>query len=456
MNLVRIAYKSIRQRGVASSLTAVSVALGVTLMVAVLVINGIIDRMFNQSASAYDLIVGPKGSALQLVLNTVYRVSQPIENLPYKYYLELAEDPRIETAIPFAIGDVTEEGSFPIVGTTSTFFATEYLPGQNLRVRGHFPRKPFDSVIGATVAATNGWKEGDTFKLVHGGAESDHVHDEEFTIVGVLAPTGTPNDKTVFVNLNGFYLVQGHEKPLDEAIRRWREFNGQPPLTDEQLQAEIARTEPHHREAAHGHRHTASGDHNDHAHEVPDEQKEVTAILLRMKGNKFGSFFTLQLQAELKEGFKAQAANPVVQIRWLMQNVVGNVRTMLIVLTTLIIAVSGVGIFVSIYNSMADRRKEIAIMRALGARRTTVFAVILTESTLLCLAGGILGLLLGHGLVFLAAPLVQARSGVLIDPFAFEPLELVLLVVLLGFASLVGFVPGLTAYRTDVAKTLSD
>ena len=250
--------------------------------------------------------------------------------------------------------------------------------------------------------------------------------------------------------------MQGHEKPLDEAIRRWREFNGQPPLTDEQMQAEIARIDPHHGEDAHGHNHTGHDHHHDHAHEVPDEQKEVTAILLRMKGNKFGSFFTLQLQAELKEGFKAQAANPVVQIRWLMQNVVGNVRTMLIVLTTLIIAVSGVGIFVSIYNSMADRRKEIAIMRALGARRTTVFAVILTESTLLCLAGGILGLLLGHGLVFLAPPLVQARSGVLIDPFAFEPLELVLLVVLLGFASLVGFVPGLTAYRTDVAKTLSD
>jgi len=455
MNIVTIAYKSIRQRSLASVLTSLSVALGVTLMVAVLVINGTIERMFNQSASGYDLIVGPKGSALQLVLNTIYRVSQPIENLPYLYYQELQEDSRIEAVIPFALGDVTEEGAFPIVGTIPLYFKVEYVPGKNFRTKGHFLRSPFDAVIGSAVARQNGWKLGDQFVMVHGGAESDHVHDEKFTVVGILAPTGTPNDKTVFIHLSGFYMVAGHDKPLDEAIKRWRDFNGEDPLTEEELQAEIERVE---KESGHaeddGHNHAGHEGH-DH-HETPDIQKEVTAVLVRMKGNKYGSFLTIQFQAELKEGFKAQAVNPVRQIRWLMDNIVGNVKTVLYILTSLIIVVSAVGIFVSIYNSMSDRRKEIAIMRALGARRSTVFSIILSESILLCLSGGIMGLLMGHGLVFVAAPIVEARSGLLIDPFSFELLELAIVGILVVLASLVGFIPSITAYRTDVAKTLSD
>ena len=105
---------------------------------------------------------------------------------------------------------------------------------------------------------------------------------------------------------------------------------------------------------------------------------------------------------------------------------------------------------------MAISRLRSAIMRALGARRQTVFSIILTESILLCVGGGLLGMLLGHGLVFLAAPIVEAKSGLIINPFAFEPMELVLIPALIVLASLVGFIPGMTAYRTDVAKALAE
>jgi putative ABC transport system permease protein len=146
--------------------------------------------------------------------------------------------------------------------------------------------------------------------------------------------------------------------------------------------------------------------------------------------------------------------NPVLVMRNLMENLVGNVRLALMVLTALIILVSGIGIFVSIYNSMSDRKREIAIMRALGASRRTVFSVILFESILLCVVGGVVGLILGHGLVFVASPIVAARSGLIIDPYHFESIELLLFPILIAMASLVGFLPGLTAYRTDVAKAL--
>ena len=449
MNLVMIASKSIRQRLLTSSLTAISVALGVMLMVAVLVIHGVLERVFSQRSIGYDLIVGPKGSDLQLVLNTVYRVWQPIENLPYLYYLQLKNHRWVEHAVPFALGDVTQQGSFPIVGTTEKYFELDYTPGKQFLLKGHGFRKSFDAIIGSRVARENNWDLGSKLKLVHGGMD-DHVHDEQFTVTGILAATGTPNDKTVFIHLNGFYAIAGHDKPPAEALVQLKMFFPDDPRIQKMQLSDIQSEDPG------GH------DHDDHQHHaIPDELKEVTAVLLILKlapdaqpgdpPQTAGRFIS-----ELKKGIQAQAVNPIVPMKRLMDLFVGNVRIVLVFLTGLIIAVSGVGIFVSIYNSMADRKREIAIMRALGASRQTVFSIILAESILLCFTGGVFGLILGHGLVFVAAPIVESKSGILINPFAFETMELVLLPLLIVLASLVGFVPGMTAFRTDVAKSLSD
>ena len=448
MNLATIAWKSIRQRGLASSLTALSVALGVMLMVAVLVIFGILQNTFNQRSINYDLIVGAKGDPLQLVLSTVYHISPPIENLPYRYYLDWKNDKRIESAIPLAMGDVTEQGSFPIVGTIPEFFEIDYAPDRPFLIKGTKFHKPFDAYIGSRVAIENGWGLGAKLKLVHGGADSGHVHNEEFTVVGLLAPTGTPHDKTVYVNLEGFYQIEGHDKPLGEGIKREREFYGEPPLSPEELAAEIKKIEAKfgtHDHAGHDH-----AGHN-HIHELPMVQKQVTAILLRCKGLTVGPL----IAGELKKGYQAQAVNPIFPMQKLLDQFLRPAMELLVVLTVLIIVVSGIGIFVSIYNSMAARRREIAIMRALGAQRGTVFSIILAESIILCVGGGLLGLALGHGLVFIAAPIVERQTGLIVNPLAFEMKELVLLPALLLLATLVGILPGLTAYRTDVAESLS-
>lgn len=436
MDLISIATKSIRKRLLSSSLTALSVALGVMLMVAVLVINGVVSDLFSQPSFGYHLVVGPKGSDLSLALSAIYRLDRPGEPLPYLFYKELLQHPAVEKAVPIAIGDVTEQGAFPIVGTIPEFFDLDYSYGKRFQVRGEFLRTPFDAVIGARVASTNGWNLGTEFKLVHGGAESDHVHDEKFRVVGVLAPTGTPNDRSVFVSLAGFWGISGHEKPLKEAVDRLEKFRYPVPAA---LRAKAEKPK------AKGHDHA-----HDHS-ELLDEQKEVTAIFVRTKG----SAAAIGLSGEINEDVRAMAVNPIFPMKRLMSMVVDNIRLMLLVLTSLIIAVSAVSIFVSIYNSMADRRREIGIMRALGARRETVFSIILVESALLCLGGGVIGLLLGHGLVAIASPIIEAKSGLLVNPLAFEPLELVLFPVLLVVGSLIGFLPGMAAYRTDVADALS-
>lgn len=448
MNLFQIAMKSIRQRSLASLLTALSVALGVMLMVSVLVTSGIIERLFKQNSIGYHLIVGPKGSDMQLVLSTIYRVSPPIENVPYYFYEELKNDKRVEDAVPLAFGDVSKEGNFPIVGTINRYFEIPYAPDRSFTVQkgGQRMGSPRDSVIGSHVARTNGWEVGSTFTMVHGGAEG-HVHDEKFTVVAVLNPTGTANDKSVFVNLNGFLAIDGHDKPLVETEQQLMEFyegEDDTPMRN-RIKAELAVIKAE--RAAE----EASGKHVHH-HETPDVLKEVTAVLLVMRKD----IYAMNMSAEMKKGKKAMAINPIRPMSKIKDTLMGPVRTVFLGLTALIIAVSGVSIFVSIYNSMSDRKREIGVMRALGAQRTSVFGIILAESVLLCLIGGVLGLILGHGLVYVAAPYIQSQTGLLIDPFAFEPAELILFPVLLVLASLVGFIPAMTAYRTDVADALAN
>lgn len=436
-----IGWKSIRQRKLASSLTALSVALGVALMVTVLVINAIVTRMFSQTATGYHLVIGAKGSPMQLVLNTIYFMDRPIENLPYKDYLYFKRQKWVKHAIPFNLGDTTEDGRYRIVGTIPEYFEVDYIPGRKLEfAQGRPIEAGFDAVIGARVARSYDWKVNDEFPIAHGGNLAD-IHDERFKVVGVLAPTGTPIDRAVFIHFDGFYMIAGHEKPVEEA----------------KIQAEAREGKGDNRElvmpvAKPGEGLPKAPAPSEKKQAIGDEQKEVTAILVQTQTDSLAFL----MQGRINKQPFAQAANPIEQISKLLRDVVGNVKTMLVVMTVLIIIVSGVGIFVSIYNSMADRKREIAIMRALGARRSTVFSIIIAESLLLCAGGGLLGLLLGHGLVFVAGPIVEARSDILIDPWAFEVQELMILPALILLAVVVGVVPGLTAYRADVARGLSD
>ena len=337
-------------------------------------------------------------------------------------------------AIPVAMGDTTEKGGFPIVGTIPEFFDMDYAPNKPFLVKGHGFQRDFDAYIGDRVARDNGWGIGTKLKLVHGGAEVGHVHHEEFEVVGLLAPTGTPHDKTVYVNLKGFYQIQGHDKPLKEAIERERKFFGEPALAPEELKNEVVRIRT-----------------KGQADGIPDIQKEVTAILLQCKSPIAANL----MSGELKKGNQAQAVNPIVPMQKLLKEFLGPVESVLLAMTSLIILVSGISIFVSIYNSMSARRREIAIMRALGAQRGTVLSIILAESIILCVGGGLLGLVLGHGLVFAAAPVVAAWTGLIVDPIAFSPYESILFPVLFALGALIGFLPGMTAYRTDVAESLN-
>lgn len=537
MSLLGIAYRSIQQRGVASLLTVLSMALGVMLVVAVLSIHGVVSQSFHNNASlGYNMIVGPKGGKEQLVLNTVYYLSQPVENIPYTYYLEFLKQeerdrllaqsyagegtaallesadlltagggeawstmaqrqvkdrakldivpdlnhsgfPPVEfnrhgkygqmtqLAIPLCLGDFY--GRFRVVGTTPALFDDlvydlennrkfEFSEGRNFQWRSA-EHGFFEAVVGATVAREMNVHVGDEISPRHGDPEG-HTHARKFTVVGILRPSGTPNDRAVFVNMEGFYLMEDHAKPTEKtkagegeqpAPRSREEYEAQQ-KAERQKQLEVERA--------------ADPD------PLPVEQREVTAILL-----KVDPMFAPGIENGINEGSQAQAVLPVAVIYGLFEFIVNPIQWTLLLLTAMICVVASISILVSIYNSMSERRGEIAVMRALGAGRGTVMSIILLEATLLALGGGALGWLLGHTGSLVASPWIEAMTGVQIGFYSFEPafrvlswlgfsgaaaerlrlpVESVLIPALVLLAIVVGIWPAISAYRTDVAKSL--
>jgi putative ABC transport system permease protein len=433
MSLWKIAFRNIQHRMLASGLTAFSMALGVGLVVTVLVIHGVIDKSFKRSAQGYDLIVGAKGSPLELVLNTVYHLREPIGTISYDHYLELEEgrfSPEVELAIPVCMGGNYQ--GFRVVGTTPDMFdKLEYRGGEKYRFAqgrnfgfGSF----FEGVIGATVAKKTGLKVGDSFRPVHGfDAQQGEEHDP-FTVAGILEPTGTPNDRALFINIEGFFLIHDHEQ-TEKA-----------PLHDDKLEGKVEddREQPE------------SGGRDAHQHE---DDRRVTAVLVCTNPERI--IGSQALPKLINQEPDVQAVAPTREITRLFEGIVGNVQLVLLVLAVLVVVVAGVGMMVSIYNSMNDRRHDIAVMRALGARRRTVMVIILLESILLSLGGGLLGLAMGHGLVGLLGPSIAENTGVFVHMWQFQLNEMILIPGLIVLASVVGYMPAVVAYRTDVARSLA-
>ncbi len=441
-----------------------------------------------------------------------------------------------DVAVPLCMGDyyVNEKtgAAFRCVGTKPNFFSDLVLDvdseekfhfSQGRCFQEHSAEHGFyECVIGAMVAKRCGLQLGETIKPTHGDPNSAnaHIHDTPFTIVGIVDATGTPNDRVVFLNIEGFYLMAGHTKPIDEerVLKTADEdvTQGDADETpaglevdlfadeEDESNSETIESETKESEAGQG-----SADEAKPAGAVADklnasplesltplpiEQREVTSILVRTSKNDEYGVLSIFLPAQINEGDlettldwssyrperaqkAAQAVNPVEQVTSLFQLFVDPVRWLLLALTCMICVVSALSILVGIYNSMNQRQHEIAVMRALGASRTKVMMIMLSEAILLALAGGLLGWFSGHVLNAGLSPWVESKTGVPISFFDFAPgiplgyfpvaaslpadwlslaisPELMLIPALMLLAVLVGIYPAISAYRTDVSQAL--
>ncbi len=458
MKLWQIAWKSIEHRSLASALTAFSMSLGVALVVTVIVIYGILSASFNRSAQGYNLVVGPKGSSLQLVLATMFYSQDAQGTIPYDYYKQLATgrySPEVEVAVPIALGEHYK--GVPIVATTPDFFDKlqyrdrhwyKFATGKNLDAGDDYC-----AVVGAVAAKKLNLKVGDTFYPGRRRTGNDEGEQQEFTIVGVLAPTYTPNDTALFLYLGGFFKLYTFDEEsgigtifrsikIDKGIGEGggTETPEDARFRERRISAVLVMTKERETEA------TTSTD-------IWGAESNVNLDSHQTRSVMNTSVFALQRRID--NDLDAQAVQPIHQITFLLEKIVGNMQLVLIILAVLVVVVAGIGMMVSIYNSMNERRQEIAIMRALGARRTTVMGIILLESILLSLGGGLLGILIGHGLIGFIGPWISEAVNISVSAFEFQWAELILVPGLILLASIVGYLPAVIAYRTDVAQSLA-
>jgi len=433
-----------QQRALASSLTGLSMALGVALMILVIVIYDVTVEQSQRDAQGYHLIIGGSGGGeTQLVMNTVFHMGKALYPFPYSHYKEFIDGsyaPYTKVAVPYCIGDSyhQEDLQFRVVATTPDLFEKlsyganedgtdrryEFSAGRNFRTE-----RFFEAVIGSIAANKTGLKVGDTFQPTHGMSASGEKH-IEFEIVGILKPTGTLNDRALFANVEGFYLLEGHAEPLDDGAK----------------------------ESADSHKPSAAvdpADPNRGFKALPESRRAVTSILVLCNDD----FAMMTLDQKINKGkdpvaTSMSAVKPGYVVQGFLDNVISPVRAVLFALTILIIFVAGLSILVSIYNSMSERSHDIAVMRALGASRSAVMGIILVESILLALLGGVAGVLIGHAFIGLVGPSIEAQAGITLKFWEFNWKEVLLIPALVVFATLVGFLPALTAYRTDVGHSL--
>jgi putative ABC transport system permease protein len=460
MSFFQLIFKQIRQRSLSTILTTLSIALGVALAIAIMVLHRESRSVFGQTDFGYEVLVGVKGSGLQLVTNTVYNMDRSPGNIQFSVYERLKQDPfrrDIRLAIPIASGDSFE--GLPIIGTTPQYFGYnddgtradesrrfEYRPGRSLDIAQgkvlHVDR--FDAVIGSDVSRRTGLKLGDTFQATHGfpqpGQQPD-VHDEKWTIVGVLAPTRTAADRALYIGLTSFYTISDHS---DAELQRHAA-----------RQAGVPFKAPPDEHAGHDH------DHEKHFTIAPDgtitldshltEARELSAILVKTRGgfNAMSLIFNLNLQPDV------MAVNPATVMRDFFGNFLELPVKVLLLISALVTIVAAISILTTIYNSVSARMTEIAILRALGATRTRIVMMITTEAAVVGLTGGVIGFVMGHGLAGVGSFYLAQQFGEGIAWTKVTDVEVLYILGVVAIAFIAGLFPALKAYQSNVATHLS-
>lgn len=414
-SLWMIVARSLRRHLVSTSITVLSTALATGLVMSVFAVSLQSRLAFAGGPLGFDAVLGARGSQLQLVLNTVFHLETSPGNIPWSLYEELKADPRVALAVPYALGDNYK--GHRIVGTTPEIFSEfEYEEGKRFEFRGGRPFDPArrEAVIGARVARETGLTVGSHLNPSHGVERSrieDHVHEEEFVVCGVLAATNSPNDRVIWIPVEGIFRMSGH---------RLRGTGEEFVPTDGEA--------------------------------IDDEHKELSAVMLDLQGRQSG----FQLATKYNRlGKEATLAWPIGAVMAQLFDKLGWMARILELVAYLVMVVAAGSILASLYNTMNERRREFAILRSLGARRRTVFAVIVLEAQAIALLGSLVGFGVYAGILAGAARIVTRETGVVLDlwvwhgAFVWTPLGMLLI------GGIAGMVPAWKAYRVDVAKTLA-
>ena len=399
MNLASLSASYLRARPLQTLLSLGLLTLGVaTIVLLVLVVSQLEERM-TRDARGIDLVVGAKGSPMQLMLAGIYHLDAPTGNISLNSFELLKKNRFVKKAIPLALGDSWKGAR--IVGAPK-----DYVDHYGATFSsGSFYARPMEAVLGAEVAARTGARVGDKFVGAHGvGGEGQEHADAPYTVVGVLAKSGSVLDRLVLTSVESVWQVhEEHQGPEDEADRK-----------------------------------------------ALEEAREVTVLLVQYASPLAAATLPRQINSQSE----LQAASPAYETARLFRIVGVGVEALRAFAAVLIFA-AALSVFIALYTALEERRYDLAVMRTLGASRAKLFGLLMGEGVALALIGALIGLALGHGLAAVLGVWLQNQQQPGVTGLEWRPEELWVLAVALGVGIVAAALPAWRAYRTEVSRTLA-
>lgn len=414
--ILRLAWKSLLNRWVTVGLTLFSIALSVMLLMGVERLRVEARESFANTLSGTDLIAGARTGGVQLLLYSVFRLGHATNNISWESYLDIAAQKSVAWTVPISLGD--SHRGYRVLGTTAEYFKHyRYAVNEHLAFdQGQSFSDLYDAVLGAEVAKKLGYELGEAIIIAHGASDVSFArHDDKpFKVVGVLKRTGTPVDRTVHVSLEAIEAIH-----ID-----WQ--NGAP-LPGLSISAEQARSKDL-------------------------TPKAITAVLMGLKSK----ILTFKMQRFIND-YKEEpltAILPGVALSELW-SVIGIAENALLIISAFVVIVGLFGMLTVLLASLNERRREMAILRSVGARPGHIFGLIMGETAALTLGGISLGLGLLYGLLFIARPMIEAHYGIHVPIGGLTHYELLLLGIVMLAGFVVGALPAYRAYRLSLADGLS-
>ena len=413
--LFQYSVKNITTRPLSSGLSVLLMAVSIMIIVLAFLTMSQLSSKFNENANKIDLVVGSKGSRMQLVLCNVFHIDQPTGNIPMNSVQFIENHPFVSLAVPISLGDNYKK--FRIVGTKASFINELYKAKIN---EGKIFDKSLEVVLGSRVAKDLNLNIGSTFTGSHGIGESIHDHgDFEYEVVGILEQTGEVIDQLLLTPLESVWDVhpEDHQKGTFELSKNKKSTHD----------------EHHHN---HGHQHEKSSN-------------EITSLLVKYSSPR-GKF---TLPGSINKKSDLMAAEPAIEIQQLFELIQPAVD-ILIRLSWIIFGLAVISVFITLLNSMKDRKYEIAMMRAGGASSKKIFISVIFESIIISLFGSILGVVLGHILMELLSELVLSNYNYDFSGFLLYPIELLFIIGSVFIGMISALYPAYSAYKINISKTL--
>lgn len=415
MNLLRIAIKSARFRRTSLLLTVFTIAISVTLLLGVDKIRKESKTSLLNTVSQTDLIVGARSSPTNLLLYSVFRIGNATNNVSWEAYQTIADQEEVAWTVPISLGD--SHRGFRVMGTSSDYFDF-YQYGNQQRLTlgsGQEFEGVYDTVLGADVANELGYSIGDDIIISHGLVSADFTNhdDKPFTVVGVLAKTGTPVDRTVHVSLAGIEAIH-----VD-----WKD-GGRSGVTLDAEQALLLDLTP----------------------------TSITAFMVGLENRAQ----TFQVQRSIND-YSDEPLSAILPGATLAEfwRTISTIEQILFVISGFVLVVGLLGMLTTILSTLNERRREIAVLRSIGARASHVVSLILLETLMVVIAGCLVGVGLLYGLLLVARPIVTQRSGINLAITWLDATQLSIMGGVIVGATLVALIPGIIAYRRSIQDGLA-